>query len=189
MQTEPRFLSFEANRKSFVGQVKSKFAHQSRRKMLLAWELVCYQLEVQDVISLVSTCRELRKLEGKVSLWAALLKRDFPEHYPLCKNSLWKIWYKDLHKRGAYYQLYKAINLYPNPPLFSAVSCGFRVSTYRRRNCTRVGTHTSTSPRLPGVKLVRLKVDEGKKRQFVFERSKTPDDTSLAILKPFDSEY
>ena len=86
--------------------------------MLLAWGLICHHLEIHSVVALFKTCTLLRSLSSQSSLWAALLKRDYPEHYPHAEISEREPWYKDLHRYGAYYLLQSKLILYPKTALY-----------------------------------------------------------------------
>ena len=81
---------------------------------LAAWQLVCLRMRIQDVVSLLSTCRDLRSLSKKESLWSSLMRRDFPEHFPLAKATEMVTWYRDLHQFGGFFAVRTSIPLYPN---------------------------------------------------------------------------
>ena len=80
---------------------------------IFTWSLVCLHVRIPDVISLFKTCRDLRSLSEKPQMWSNLMRRDFPEHFPLAKPEEMAAWFKDLYQFGAFFAIQTSIPLYP----------------------------------------------------------------------------
>ena len=87
---------------------------------LLVAELVCYILEIHEVVHVFQTCQDLRLLSKKSSLWSYLMRRDFPEHYQLCQSCDVKEIYMDLHQNGAFFKASRFVSLWPQKPVMIA---------------------------------------------------------------------
>lgn len=88
---------------------------------LLAWELVCSYLKTTTMTAVFKTCRVLSTLSKRTNLWSVLMKRDFPEHYPLSEPKEHQAWYQELYQFGAYFCIQSHVNLYPEIALYTTI--------------------------------------------------------------------
>ena len=84
----------------------------------LIFELVCYHLEILDVVHLFQTCQSLRLLSKKSNLWSFLFRRDYPEHDLPADCVEDRSWYQELYQFGAYFVIDNKISLWPNSVLY-----------------------------------------------------------------------
>lgn len=123
---------------------------------LVAWELVCYRLEIKDVVSLFRTCQDLRSLSKKQSLWSTLLQRDYPKHYRFASDCFHSWYYQDLRYFGAYWNISSIMTLHPGRILFAAPEqiCG--VDRFYVFTSTERGFCEHEMLRFPGEQWVRI---------------------------------
>lgn len=121
------------------------------------WILTCHHLEIQDVVSLFKTCRLLRSLSERQSLWSFLMRRDFPEHHQILKLMNSDKSYKDLWHHGAHFAIDIHLYLYPEKieyVVFSHYPSDLPYVMTTRKPCNHSGAQTCL--RLPGQMFVRL---------------------------------
>lgn len=123
---------------------------------LSSWELVCHRLTIKDVVSLFQTCRDLRSLSKKQSLWSALLQRDYPKHYRFASDCFHSWYYQDLHHFGAYWNISGIMTLHPGKILFAAPEQISGTDRFYVFTSTERGFCQHEMLRFPGEQWVRI---------------------------------